>query len=134
MTLSRLPAAPRRGRVLVVDDDERSALVVSRALSHEHDVATSHDADEALARIASEREAYDVIICDMMMPIKTGVEFFADLAQRAPELEKRIIFLTGGAFTVKAREFLDHVPNRRLEKPFDLLALRAMVNQLVLDQ
>jgi PAS domain S-box-containing protein len=132
MTLSRFPATPRRGRVLVVDDDERSALVVSRALSNEHDVATSHDADEALARIA-EGNTYDVIICDMMMPIKTGVEFFADLVQRAPELEKRIIFLTGGAFTVKAREFLDHVPNRRLEKPFDLLALRAMVNQLVLD-
>jgi CheY-like chemotaxis protein len=134
MTRSRVPAAPRRGRVLIVDDDERSALAVSRALDPEHDVATSHDADEALARISAQSDPFDVIICDMMMPVKTGVEFFADLAQRVPEQEKRIIFLTGGAFTVKAREFLDHVPNLRLEKPFDAIALRAMVNQLVVEQ
>jgi PAS domain S-box-containing protein len=133
MTASSVPTAPRRGRVLIVDDDERSAIVVSRALAAEHDVATSSDADDALARIAAEESPFDVIICDMMMPVKTGVEFFADLAERVPEQEKRIIFLTGGAFTVKAREFLDHVPNRRLEKPFDMLALRAMVNQLVID-
>jgi PAS domain S-box-containing protein len=132
-TFSRVPEAPRRGRVLVVDDDERSALVVSRVLSFEHDVALSHDADEALASIAEAGQRYDVIICDMMMPVKTGVEFFADLAQRAPQQEKRILFLTGGAFTVKTREFLDHVPNPRLEKPFDALALRAMVNQLITD-
>jgi PAS domain S-box-containing protein len=134
MNLARAPLAQRRGRVLVVDDDERSALVVSRALAQEHDVATSHDADEALARIATEGDPFDVIICDMMMPIKTGVEFFADLAERAPDQEKRVIFLTGGAFTVKAREFLDHVPNPRLEKPFDVGALRAIVNQLVVDR
>jgi PAS domain S-box-containing protein len=132
LVYSSVAPAPRRGRVLVVDDDERSALVVSRALSPEHDVATSHDADQALTRII-EGDPFDVIICDMMMPVKTGVEFFADLAQRAPSQEKRVIFLTGGAFTVKAREFLDHVPNPRLEKPFDILTLRAMVNRLMLD-
>jgi PAS domain S-box-containing protein len=131
--MSRVPMAPRRGRVLVVDDDERSALAVSRALSIEHDVALTHGADEALARIADDGHRFDVIICDLMMPVKTGVEFFTDLAQRVPEQEKRILFLTGGAFTVKAREFLDHVPNPRLEKPFDVLALRAMVNRLVPD-
>jgi PAS domain S-box-containing protein len=131
--ISRVPMAPRRGRVLVVDDDERSALAVSRALSIEHDVALTHGADEALARIADDGHRFDVIICDMMMPVKTGVEFFTDLAHRVPEQEKRILFLTGGAFTVKAREFLDQVPNPRLEKPFDVSALRAMVNRLVPD-
>jgi CheY-like chemotaxis protein len=128
-----VPMAPRRGRVLVVDDDERSALAVSRALSIEHDVALTNGADEALARIADEGYRFDVIICDMMMPVKTGVEFFTDLAHRVPEQEKRILFLTGGAFTVKAREFLDQVPNPRLEKPFDVLTLRALVNRLVPD-
>jgi PAS domain S-box-containing protein len=128
-----LAAAPRRGRVLVVDDDEKSALVVSRALAAEHDVAITHDADEALARIDQQHHGFDVIICDMMMPVKTGVEFFADLAERDPEQSKRVIFLTGGAFTVKTREFLDRVPNTRLEKPFDLQSLRAAVNRLLLD-
>jgi PAS domain S-box-containing protein len=133
LRFAAVPSAPRRGRVLIVDDDEKSALVVSRALSLEHDVATSHDADEALERIARQTQAYDVIICDMMMPVKTGVDFFADLSERDPAQSRRIVFLTGGAFTVKTREFLDRVPNTCLEKPFDLRTLRAVVNRMLLD-
>jgi hypothetical protein len=40
-----------------------------------------------------------------------------------------MIFLTGGAFTPRARAFLDDVPNLRLEKPFELSTLRALVQE-----
>jgi len=109
------------------DDDAMSATAISRGLTAEHDVVLSDAADAALGRILH-GERFDAIICDLMMPVKTGVEFFADVSAQAPELAERIIFLTGGAFTVKAREFLDRVANPRLEKPFDLPALRALVN------
>jgi hypothetical protein len=39
-----------------------------------------------------------------------------------------MVFLTGGAFTPRARTFLDGVANPRLDKPFDMQALRAVVN------
>jgi hypothetical protein len=48
-----------------------------------------------------------------------------------PEQATEIIFLTGGAFTLHAREFLDRVPNPRLDKPFDSNSLRAIVNRQV---
>ena len=112
----------------MVDDDDMSATVVRRALASEHDVETARDADSALERITSGQD-FDVVICDLMMPVKTGVEFFADLSAHAPEHAGRVIFLTGGAFTVKAREFLDKVTNPRLEKPFEMPALRALVNE-----
>ena len=38
-----------------------------------------------------------------------------------------MIFLTGGAFTPRARAFLDEVPNVRLEKPFDQAELKSLV-------
>jgi len=38
-----------------------------------------------------------------------------------------MIFLTGGAFTAKARAFLDRVPNVRVDKPFDADELREVV-------
>jgi hypothetical protein len=38
-----------------------------------------------------------------------------------------MIFLTGGAFTDTARSFLERVPNRRVEKPFDADVLRRAV-------
>jgi hypothetical protein len=40
-----------------------------------------------------------------------------------------MIFLTGGAFTSRARSFLDETPNRHIEKPFDVLHLRALINE-----
>ena len=121
------PAA-RRGRVLVVDDDPLSSTAVSRALAADHEVTTCDAADVALARLVR-GERFDVIVCDLMMPVKTGVEFHADVLAHAPECAARIIFLTGGAFTVKARRFLDRIPNLRLEKPFVVADLRALVNE-----
>jgi hypothetical protein len=43
----------------------------------------------------------------------------------------RLSFLTGGAFTPRARAFLAEVPNPRLEKPFDPQGLRTFVRSLV---
>ena len=41
------------------------------------------------------------------------------------------MFLTGGAFTPGAREFLARVPNARIEKPFEPDALRALVARVL---
>ena len=38
---------------------------------------------------------------------------------------------SGGAFTPAAQQFLQDVANERLEKPFDVQELRALVNRLV---
>jgi hypothetical protein len=40
-----------------------------------------------------------------------------------------VIFITGGAFTPAAESFLDCVPYERLGKPFDVTAVRALVDR-----
>ena len=40
----------------------------------------------------------------------------------------RMIFLTGGAFTPRARAFIDETRNKLIEKPFDAIHLRAIIN------
>jgi FixJ family two-component response regulator len=62
-----------------------------------------------------------------MMPDMTGMELHARLDDVAPELARRVVFLTGGAFTSDARAFLERVPNARIEKPFEPRALRDAV-------
>lgn len=123
-------AAPvaHRGRVLVIDDEAPVAAMIRRLLRADHDVTTSSSAREALARIEA-GERYDVVLCDLMMPQMTGMEFHAKLLEVAPEVAARVVFLTGGAFTSKARAFLDAVTNERIEKPFDRAHLRAVVNR-----
>jgi CheY-like chemotaxis protein/two-component sensor histidine kinase len=123
-------AAARRGRVLVIDDDAMVATVVERALGEEHAVTTERDGRAALARFDA-GERFDVVLCDLMMPQVTGMEVHAALSALDGDQASRVIFLTGGAFTPRARAFLDRVPNHRVEKPFGIQALRALVNGLV---
>jgi hypothetical protein len=59
------------------------------------------------------------------------MDFHAALARVEPSVTAQIIFLTGGAFTHPAREFLGRVDNPRLDKPFDSQSLRALVNRVV---
>jgi len=127
---SRLLAGPAPASLLVIDDEPQVRTFLREALSEAgYRVELAEDGRQAVEKVRG--ASFDLIICDLMMPVKTGVEFFADVSVQAPEFAERIIFLTGGAFTVKAREFLDRVPNPRLEKPFDLPALRALVNARV---
>ncbi|OJH42892.1 hybrid sensor histidine kinase/response regulator [Cystobacter ferrugineus] len=119
-------AATRRGRLLVVDDEARVLSSLERTLGRTHEVITFERAQAALAWL-EQGQPWDLILCDVMMPEMTGMEFHAALAQRMPERVRDIIFITGGAFTATAREFLARVDNARLDKPFDLQALRALV-------
>jgi DNA-binding response OmpR family regulator len=61
------------------------------------------------------------------MPEMSGMELHAQVARASPEDGARIVFVTGGAFTVEARRYLEAVPNARLEKPFEAQALLAAV-------
>jgi PAS domain S-box-containing protein len=120
----------RHGRVLVIDDEPLVAAAVRRMLVPDHDVVVAHGAQDALDRILR-GEDYDVILCDLMMPQITGMDVHAELQARAPDQARKIVFMTGGAFTASARTFLDDVENGRLEKPFDLGQLRAAVHRVL---
>jgi PAS domain S-box-containing protein len=125
-----LPPLVRRGRVLVVDDEPIIAKVVRRTLTGEHDVVGVTSAREAL-ELLGRGTHFDVILTDLMMPEMTGMELYAELGRLDVEHTRRVVFLTGGAFTPSARAFLDGVPNPSLDKPFDAQQLRLVIASLV---
>lgn len=53
-------------------------------------------ADEAL-RLIEGGERYDVILCDLMMPVMTGMELHDALSRFAPDQANAMVFMTGGA-------------------------------------
>jgi PAS domain S-box-containing protein len=122
--------ASRRGRVLVVDDETAITQVVTRILSAQHDVVVVDRAEKALALFAA-GERFDVVLCDLMMPQATGMDLYAHLLELDRDQAAQVVFMTGGAFTSDARAFLDRVPNQRIEKPFEIQGLRALVNRFV---
>jgi CheY-like chemotaxis protein len=124
------PATPlhetARARVLVIDDEPLIATVVKRTLVDEHDVVTCPSAEAALDLLGA-GEAFDLVLCDLMMPRMTGMDLHAEIVRRWPAYEARLVFLTGGAFTPRAREFLERTSCAHLEKPFDAQTLRQLV-------
>jgi CheY-like chemotaxis protein len=120
----------RRARILAIDDDPHIGNAVRETLAREHDVVAVTSASEALRRLEG-GEDFDLILCDVMMPMMTGIDLHEILRRARPELAARMVFLTGGAFTARARTFLSEVPNPRLEKPFDPKSLRSFIRQLL---
>jgi PAS domain S-box-containing protein len=109
--------SPRRGRLLIVDDELAVAQSLQLLLEPEHDVTLARDGREALEQLRG-GVRYDAILCDLMMPEMTGNQFHEELSRILPEQAARIIFMTGGAFTPETRTFLERVTNLKLLKPF----------------
>jgi two-component system cell cycle sensor histidine kinase/response regulator CckA len=114
---------------MVVDDEPMVARAIARTLSA-HEVTVLQSGAAALARLR-QAPGYDVILCDLMMPDLNGMDLHERLLLEAPCACERLVFMTGGAFTPQAREFLERVPNPRVDKPFEPAALRALVEGLV---
>ena len=121
---------PEGYRILVVDDMPTVGLALERILGQANEVFTVTEAPKALQRF-EEGEVYDVVLCDMMMPAMTGMEFYAEVANRWPEQSGRLVFITGGAFTPATKAFLERVENPILRKPFSIEDLTQVLKRQV---
>lgn len=121
---SQIPAGGVR-RVLIIDDDPLVASSLRRLLANRE----VHIADSGRRGIEMLREndRFEVVLCDLMMPEVSGMDVYETVLEERPDLAERFIFMTGGAFTERARAFLDRVSNPKLEKPFDGKTLRMLV-------
>lgn len=118
-------ASANAARVLIVDDDTLVAAAVKRTLAaHEVRVVTS--ARDALSLFEA-GERFDVVLCDLMMPGMTGMDLHAALLELDLEQAARVVFVTGGAVTTRAREFVATTTNQVVEKPFDVHKLRDLI-------
>ena len=107
------------GSILVVEDEEQLARAVVDALRDEgYLVDHAADGEVALERISG--RAFDAVICDLKMPRLDGKAFYRTLEADAPELAKRVIFVTGDVAGTDAEEFLMESGCRWLAKPFRL--------------
>jgi CheY-like chemotaxis protein/two-component sensor histidine kinase len=117
---------PKRGRVLIVDDEPVLASALGRSLEADYEVVVAGSGREGLDVIRRD-DRFDFILCDLIMPAVTGMDLYEEVRRTKPALAERIIFMSGGTFTPRTREFLATVKNPALDKPFDLSALNALL-------
>lgn len=80
-------------RVLVIDDDDEVRQTVSGSLKTKgYEVTDVDNAYKALTRMSA--QAFDLVVCDLFMPDKDGVETI--LAIRGSHASTPIILVTGG--------------------------------------
>jgi CheY-like chemotaxis protein len=113
-----------RKRVLVVDDDPEMRGAVERILSAAgYAVELAADGDQAIA--AQRARPADVVITDVFMPTRDGLETIQFFHAQYPDLP--IIAMTGGSPTGRMDEYLEvaKVAGARatLRKPFAAQAL-----------
>jgi PAS domain S-box-containing protein len=127
---SRAPMSDApRGRVLIIDDEVGVGNTLRLVLQGEHDIQLATGAEEALQLIAA--TDFDAIICDLMMPIMTGMDLHETVRRTYPGLEQRMVFMTGGTLVPQSADFLATLKYPLLEKPFDIGQLRGILRAMV---
>jgi two-component system response regulator MprA len=123
------PASPRR--ILVVEDNPRVREVLHQTLAFAgYDVVVTADGEEALAAYAA--APTDLIITDLMMPRKDGVETIQGLRRQHPAA--KVIAMTAARGRFNRLTAARHVgAHRTLLKPFEMTDLLAAIREVLTD-
>ncbi len=120
---------PAPSRILIIDDEPLLGQTLLYAFKGRHDVSICTSGREALRQLEKDAN-FDLVLCDLMMPDVNGAAVYASVERDHPELAARFVFMTGGAFTPRAREFLSQHPGAQLEKPFNIADIEKILGQL----
>jgi CheY-like chemotaxis protein len=117
-------------RILLVDDDEQFRKVLRLSLLKlGHEVAEARDGNEALKLV--EAGPPDVLVTDLVMPEKEGLETIAEVRRTHPAL--KIIAMTGGG-RVNASDYLKIAramgADLVLAKPFSIDEISSALTRL----
>jgi CheY-like chemotaxis protein len=117
-------------RVLVIEDD---ALLLELIVGVVQRVGyiTDHAENGQAALRYLPAHTYDLILCDLRMPLMDGPTFYREVQQRFPDAALRIVFMTAHQNIDEFVSFLKDVTAPVLQKPFSIEELRSTVARLV---
>ena len=113
-----------RPRVLAVDDDEMSLMVLEKILGDEYELVKVHSGAEGMQILKA--QTFDLVLLDYLMPDLDGMTMLRQLRARLETSEVPIIMLTGDMTAEREAEGFRAGVTDFLHKPFipDVLRLR----------
>jgi DNA-binding NtrC family response regulator len=116
--------------ILVVDDDPEQRETLAEVLGDRNQVVLAEDADQALDKIAAAPTAFDLILTDLRMPGRTGIELRRELQAQDRLVPVVLMSSDHHVSQVAADEgFYDH-----LAKPLSLDLVEAIVARVASDK
>jgi len=119
--------------ILVVDDDTSILSFIEKALEDEHQItAVSTVAD---AENASQQNSFDMLIADLVIPEKNGIDMIMEFKKSQPDLH--ILAISGGGGITGRFDYLPIAElvgaEKTLKKPFTIQDLRNSVSSILAD-
>jgi len=122
--------AERTQRVLLLEDsDDFREVLREHLVSRSFEVTSVSSGVEGLGEI--KKSAFDLIICDMLMPRMGGEMFYWAVTRLRPAAAQRFIFFTGHQTNPAIEFFFKRVKATVLIKPFELSALDSTISSVL---
>jgi CheY-like chemotaxis protein len=112
----------KRKKIMVIDDDQDFRLAVCEMLVDEgYAVTTAKDGESGLNNLVHQKDLPDLILLDLMMPVKSGMEFRREQLQLDEINKIPVLFMTGHGYIegeacllkpFEEREFIETVRQR----------------------
>lgn len=116
--------APKQERILVVDDDEALVEILQKGLSlHGYSCEATSRAASALELI--EKDSFDIMIADIIMPDMNGLELTKRVKRIRPEMI--IVVITGHIEDFPYDRAIEAGASDFIKKPFTIKELLARI-------
>ncbi len=125
----RIPLGTSERRALVVDDEAAIARFITEYLESAGWQCTTLS-DSTGVEAALDSRPFDLLICDLKMPGKNGLEILEAVRQKDPELAQRFLLITGNLDDIETEEAVRRAGVALLRKPFTLEQLGEAVRAL----
>ena len=123
----------RHFNLLLAEDNIMNQLVLKKVLEKwDHNVKLVTNGEEALAEM--EANEYDLVLMDIQMPIKDGIETIKEWRKKEPQLKKEhlpVVALTADAFSESRNQALGAGMDDFLSKPIDVSELRRILYKFI---
>ena len=119
-------------KILVVDDEQSIRIMLTHMLEQEgHEVIVAEDGEQGVNLYRDNLP--DLVISDLVMPNKNGIDMILELKKEHPEL--RMLAISGGGGITGAFDYLPTAKlvgaNSILKKPFGIQDLRAALEDIL---
>ena len=116
----------KKDRILVVDDDPESRVILMRLLSlSDYEVETVESGKEAIEQL--KRAEFKLVLTDIVMPDMDGLELLSHVKSHYPDIP--VIMVTGRASDESKKEALENGAEGLLLKPYTRDQLMTIVNE-----
>jgi CheY-like chemotaxis protein len=125
-----VPSGLMTRRILVCDNEEALRDLVRASLSRDgYEIEEARDGDEALS--LARRLRPDLIVLDVMMPGRSGLDVLGQLRSDSELVDVKVVVLTARAQSADRSSAERAGANAFLSKPFSPLELEALVERLL---